>query len=104
LFRLFRNFVDGERMSRYLNIARAALERIKEREAAAAPSAPSCDLVCAAEALAVLRRLKTFTVPTGRMPAAREIAQRLASTLKRFRSDGEPVEDSDDVLGAMASR
>ena len=53
------------------------------------------------EALALLQRLKTFTLPTGRMPAAREIAQRLTSTLRRFESDGEPAEDSDNPAAIL---
>jgi hypothetical protein len=35
----------------------------------------------ASEALVVLRRLKTFTLPSGRMPAARVIAERLRPLL-----------------------
>jgi hypothetical protein len=40
------------------------------------------------EALHLLNRLKIFTLPTGRMPAAREIAERCAARLLRS-EDGE---------------
>jgi hypothetical protein len=46
-----------------------------------------------AEALTVLQRLKAFTLPTGRMAAARVVAQRLASTP----GDCKPGENSDDA-------
>src|SRR5262249_32509510 len=35
------------------------------------------------EALAILQRLKTFSLPAGRIPAAREIALRFTSALRR---------------------
>lgn len=52
-----------------------------------------------AEALAVLQRLKAFTLPTGRMAAARLVAQRLASTL----SDSKPGENSEDPIAILHS-
>jgi hypothetical protein len=53
------------------------------------------------EALALLQRLKCYTVPAGRMPAAREIAERCASWLVR-RDDGEPVSEADDAASILA--
>jgi hypothetical protein len=50
-----------------------------------------------AEALAVLQRLKAFTLPTGRMAAARLVAQRLASTP----GDCKPGENSDDPTAIL---
>lgn len=50
-----------------------------------------------AEALAALQRLKAFTLPTGRMAAARLVAQRLASTL----GDSKPGENSDDPTAIL---
>ena len=47
-----------------------------------------------AQALGVLIRLKTYSLPAGRMPAAREIAERCASGLIRWRHGG-PSEDVD---------
>jgi hypothetical protein len=50
------------------------------------------------EALALLQRLKTFTLPAGRMPAAREVAERCADRLWK---DGEPVDQADDLASML---
>ena len=51
------------------------------------------------EALAVLQRLKAFTLPTGRMAAARLVAQRLACTP----GDRKPGDNSDDPTAILHS-
>jgi hypothetical protein len=53
-----------------------------------------------AEALAVLQRLKAFTLPTGRMAAAHLVAQRLASTLSASKP-GENREDATAILHSV---
>jgi hypothetical protein len=54
------------------------------------------------EALAVLARLKTLALPAGRMPAAREIAQRCTERLLR-RDNGEPVAEADDTAAILSA-
>ena len=62
-------------------------------------------LLCAeqerAEARALLKRLKTFTLPAGRMPAARMIAERCSARLVQAH-DGEPVDEADDPASFLA--
>lgn len=53
-----------------------------------------------AKALKTLNRLMTLTLPTGRMPAAREIAERCADWLVRW-EDGEPVDEADDPASIL---
>jgi hypothetical protein len=53
------------------------------------------------EALTLLQRLKTFTLPAGRMPAAREIAERWSARLVRW-ENGEPVDEADDPASSLA--
>jgi hypothetical protein len=77
-------------------------KRVSETSPPSSPIRPALDAADpTSEALAALKRLKTFTLPAGRMGAAREIAQRLASTLGRFNERGEPVEDSDDPTAIL---
>lgn len=47
------------------------------------------------KALALLNRLKTYTLPAGRMPAARLLAERLGAAMVRW-EDGGPVSDVPD--------
>jgi hypothetical protein len=62
-------------------------------------------LLCAeqdrAEAPALLKRLKTFTLPAGRMPAARMIAERCSARLVQSH-DGEPVDEADAPASFLA--
>jgi hypothetical protein len=80
-------------------------KRVSESSSPLSPSPPTLPRSKvadpASEALALLRRFKTLTLPSGRMAAAREIAQRLTSTLRRFESDGEPAEDSNDPAAIL---
>jgi hypothetical protein len=46
------------------------------------------------EALALLQQLKCYTLPAGRMPAAREIAERCAARLVLW-ENGEPIGEAD---------
>jgi hypothetical protein len=52
------------------------------------------------DALALLRRLKCYTVPAGRMPVAREIAERCAARLVLW-EDGEPIGETDDPTSIL---
>ncbi len=62
-------------------------------------------LLCAqqdrAETLALLKRLKTFTLPAGRMPAARMIAERCSARLVESHY-GEPVDEADNPASVLA--
>jgi hypothetical protein len=53
------------------------------------------------EALALLNRLKTFTLPAGRMPAVRMIAEACAARLVQSH-DSEPVNEVDDPAFILA--
>jgi hypothetical protein len=53
------------------------------------------------EGLALLWRLKCFTLPAGRMPAAREIAERCVARLVLW-EDGEPISVADDAASILA--
>jgi TubC N-terminal docking domain len=53
------------------------------------------------EALALLRRLKCFALPAGRMPAASEIAERCTARLALW-DHGEPVSEADDAVSILA--
>lgn len=55
----------------------------------------------AGEALVLLQRLKTFTLPGGRMPAAREIARRCAFRLQP-RENGKPTGEANDPVRILA--
>jgi hypothetical protein len=73
------------------------------RRAATEHKAELLEVIRANEALALLRRLKTYTLPTGRIPAACEIAERFAARLVRW-EHGRPVFESDDpgrILGLL---
>ena len=53
------------------------------------------------EALALLNRLKTFTLPAGRMPAAHMIAERCAARLVHW-ENGQSVFEVGDPAGILA--
>jgi hypothetical protein len=54
-----------------------------------------------AHGLALLNRLKTITVPAGRIPAARQIAERCAAQVLRWK-DGEPVFEREDLASILS--
>jgi hypothetical protein len=53
------------------------------------------------EALSLLRRLKCYTPPAGRVPAAREIAERCAARFVLW-ENGERVSEADEVASILA--
>lgn len=53
------------------------------------------------QALALLQRLKVYTLPAGRMGAAREIAERCAERLVRWQA-GEQMDEADDPASILA--
>jgi hypothetical protein len=89
--------VDGERI-----IARPLSAVAPElREAASEHKAELIEALQASEALLLLDRLKTFSLPNGRLSAAREIAQRCGARLVRW-EHGEPADEADDPSSILA--
>jgi hypothetical protein len=71
------------------------IERIRRHKAAL------LIYLLADEVLSILRRLKSYTLPAGRIPAAREIADRCAARLVQW-EDGEPIRAADDPASILA--
>ena len=67
------------------------------RKAAAEHKPELVEAIVADEALALLNRLKCFTLPARRIPAARVIAERCAARLPRW-EDGKPVFELNDPV------
>jgi hypothetical protein len=78
-----------------------SLPDLREVSKRSSPASPIVSSDPAAEALVVLNRLKAFTLPAGRIPAARKIADTCAARLLLWEG-GEPIDVAEEPLSILA--